>query len=350
MAGPLQMAQPASFGAGPFGKLTVDGIVSGLGALQTNSMPGDHSTRLELSNGQIFIQKASGWWQFYLQAGAYNLPALGTPFLSTAATLTDFYGPLPVAFIKLAPTKNFSIMIGALPTLIGAEDTFTFENMNIERGLVWNQENAVNRGVQLNDSIGHLSGSLSWNDGFYSSRYTWLTGELSYALNSANTLAFVGGGNLGHTAFATLRTPIQNNGRIFNVIYTYSHASWIIDPYFQFTDVPADSKIGIIHGAATLGGALLVTRKFTHHLSLAGRGEYISSTGRAGEGAVNLIYGPGSGGWSLTLTPTFQDRAFFVRGEFSAVGATHYTAGYAFGPRGLNVTQARWMLEAGFLF
>jgi len=31
-------------------------------------------------------------------------------------------------------------MAAKLPTLIGAEYTFTFENMNIERGLLWNQE------------------------------------------------------------------------------------------------------------------------------------------------------------------------------------------------------------------
>jgi hypothetical protein len=76
-----------------------------------------------------------------------------------------------------------SILIGELLTLIGAEYTFTFENMNIERGLLWNQENAVNRGIQVNGSFGKLSASLSWNDGFYSNRYTWLTGSLAYAFN-----------------------------------------------------------------------------------------------------------------------------------------------------------------------
>jgi hypothetical protein len=52
---------------------------------------------------------------------------------------------------------------------MGAEYTFTFENMNIERGLLWNQENAINRGIQVNQTIGK-SASLSWNDGFYSNR------------------------------------------------------------------------------------------------------------------------------------------------------------------------------------
>jgi len=53
-----------------------------------------------------------------------------------------------------------------LPTLVGAEYTFSFENMNIERGLLWNQENAVNRGVQLNYAADPFTFAFSWNDGF----------------------------------------------------------------------------------------------------------------------------------------------------------------------------------------
>jgi hypothetical protein len=203
MTGPLQTASPITFDAGPFGTLDVTGIISGIGVWQGNPVPGDESTRAALSNGQIFIQKTEGWWQFYLQAGAYDIPAVGTPFLSTVDTMRNFYGPVPVGFLKLTPTKNLSILIGELPTLIGAEYTFTFENMNIERGLLWNQENAINRGVQVNGSFGKLNASMSWNDGFYSNRYTWLTGSLAYAFNTANTLSFIAGGNLGQTAFRT---------------------------------------------------------------------------------------------------------------------------------------------------
>src|ERR1019366_5495227 len=55
------------------------------------------------------------------------------------------------------------------------------ENMNIERGLLWNQENAISRGLQLNQAIGkYLTASLSFTDGFYSNRYTWLMGSLTY--------------------------------------------------------------------------------------------------------------------------------------------------------------------------
>lgn len=349
IAGPLLAIPPAIFDAGPFGKIDVNGVVTGVGLWQGNHVPGDNSTQAALSNGQIFVQKTDGWFQFYIQAGAYTLPALGTPFLATDKTLTDFYGPVPVAYLKLQAGKNTSFEIGALPTLIGAEYTFTFQNMNIERGLLWNQENAVNRGIQVSQTMGKFTAWLSWNDGFYSNRYTWLSGSLAYT-NGPHSLSFVAGGNLGHTAFQNLATPVQNNGSIYNIIYTYTKGAWIIQPYYQYTSVPTDLKIGIAKGASTNGGAVLISHSFKHGFSLAGRGEYVTSTGSVASNAVNLLYGPGSGGWSATVTPTFQKGGFFVRGDLSFVRATNYTPGYAFGATGMNQNQPRAMAEIGFMF
>jgi hypothetical protein len=327
----------------------VNGFLSGMGLWQSNHIPGDDSTQAALSNGQVVLQRTDGWFQFYLQAGAYDIPALGVPFLATDKTVTDLYGPLPVGFLKLAPGKNTSIMIGALPTLMGAESTFTFQNMNIERGLLWNQENAIARGIQVNQTMGKFTASLSWNDGFYSNRYSWLSGSLTYA-NGPHGLAFEGMGNLGQTAFQTAATPVQNNGTMYAVVYTYTKGSWIVQPYFQFTDVPTNLKIGIAKGAGTRGGALLVSHTFKHGFSLAGRGEYIASTGSVADRAVNLMFGPGSAGWSATLTPTFQYGGFFVRGDLSFVRASNYTPGYAFGPTGMNQNQPRAVAEIGFIF
>src|SRR5436309_6834502 len=132
--------------------------------------------------------------------------------------MTNFYGPVPVAFLKLAPAKNTSILIGALPTVMGAEYTFTFENMNVQRGLLWNQENAVNRGIQVNQTLGKVTASLSWNDGFYSNRYSWLSGALTYA-NGRHSLAFSGMGTLVQTAFQSLATPVQDNSTMYGLMY-----------------------------------------------------------------------------------------------------------------------------------
>ncbi len=349
VTGPISMLPPAIFDAGPFGKIAVNGILSGLGSWTGNYVPGDNAVNAALSNGQVFIQKTDGKFQFYLQAGAYDLPALGTPFLATDKTLTNTYGPVPVAFVKLQAAKNTSILVGALPTLIGAEYTFTFENVNIERGLLWNQENAVNRGIQLNQTMGKVTASLSWNDGFYSNRYSWLTGSLTYA-NGPHSLAFVAGGNYGKTAFQSYATPVQNNGSIYNVIYTYTKGPWIIQPYFQYTDVPTDLKVGVAKGASTTGGAMLVSYAFKHGFSLPARFEYITSSGTSNSNAVNLMYGPGSAGTSITVTPTFQYGGFFLRGDIGYVHATDITPGDAFGQRGNLKSQPRAMAEFGFIF
>jgi hypothetical protein len=350
MEGPLATAIPHEIPAGPFGKLEVTGILSGMGWSEGNAVPGDPDSHWDVSNAQVFIQKTTGWWQFFLQAGAYNLPALGTPFLSTGDTVRHLYGPFPQGYLKLVK-GNFNVEIGALPTLIGAEYTFTFENMNIDRGLLWNQENAVNRGVQLNYTHKKFTGAFSWNDGFYSNRYTWLWGSVSYAFNAANTLAFVAGGNAGSYAKNTLATPLfLNNESIYNILYTYSKGHWVINPYYQYTKVPTNVNIGIAQGASTSGGALLLTYTGKHGISLAVRPEYIKTSGSVANGAINLLYGPGSGAFSFTITPTYLKDDFFLRGEFSVVHATSSTAGDVFGLAGLNTNQPRGVLEAGFLF
>jgi len=351
MSGPLATAIPHEISAGPFGKLEVTGILSGLGGTEGDHITGDPSSHWDVSNAQVFIQKTTGWWQFYLQGGAYNLPALGAPFLSTGNTTANVYGPFPQGCLKLVK-GNFNVEIGALPTLIGAEYTFTFENMNIERGLLWNQENAVNRGIQLNYTHKKLTTAFTWNDGFYSNRYTWLFGSLAYAFNASNTLSFVAGGNAGAYAKNTLATPLLlNNESIYNLLYTYSHGPWVINPYFQYTDVPKNANIGILAGAHTNGGAVLVTYNFKHGVSLSARPEYIKTSGTVLDpNAINLLYGPGSGAFAFTVTPTYVKDAFFMRADFSIVHATDSTPGFAFGTSGASANQARGVLEAGFMF
>src|SRR5580704_16610944 len=55
--GPLSHHPPAIFDAGPFGKLAVNGFISGMGVGQTYHIPGDNSNRFGISNGQVIIQK-----------------------------------------------------------------------------------------------------------------------------------------------------------------------------------------------------------------------------------------------------------------------------------------------------
>jgi len=360
ITGPLTIQlPPPKYTLGPLGDVYVDGIGSGLGMWQNNPFPGNRSWQPDLSNGQLFAQKTDGIFQFYAQAGAYSIASLGSTYLS-ASTATfgyhapaianvplngDLWGWFPVGYAKIAPIDNLSILGGKLPTLIGAEYTFSFQNINIERGLLWNQEPAISKGGQLNYTWGPAAFSLSFNDGFDSGVYNWLTGAVTYTINSANTFEFTAGGNLGSTNINTLRTPLlQNNSQIYNLIYTYNSDPWIIQPYFQATHVPTNKGIGITSSASTFGGAILANYNVGSGINLGGRAEYIGTSGNN-----NLLYGPGSGAFSLTFTPTYQWSYYFARAEFSWVKG-HVTPGDGMGPNLNGNSQTRVMVETGILF
>src|SRR5271167_3606173 len=53
ITGPLAGLPPADFDAGWFGKLSVNGLISGIGIVQNNHVPGDSSAQRDLSNGQV---------------------------------------------------------------------------------------------------------------------------------------------------------------------------------------------------------------------------------------------------------------------------------------------------------
>jgi hypothetical protein len=346
---------PYALDVGPLGKWYVDGALTGLALAQTNRAPGDRTALVDLSNGQIFLQKVDGWWQFYVQAGDYSIPVLGAPYTPNDGShaTKNYYDPVPQAFLKLVPMDNLFIQAGKLPTLIGAESTFTFENFNIERGLLWNEEPAVSRGVQVGYTLGPVAFNLSLNDGYYSNRYNWLSGSAAWTINPTNTLTFAAGGNLGHTGYqeTPYATPLaQNNSSIYNIIYTYNSAPWVITPYLQVQDIKKDAALGLDKGVTSYAGALLVSYAFDSHFSLAGRGEFIVTDGSASDGAANILYGPGSKAYSLTITPTYQYNRYFVRADGSFVGATSVTPGDGFGTSGKAKDQERLLLETGVLF
>jgi hypothetical protein len=257
-----------------------------------------------------------------------------------------------MAYIKIVPNGNWSFLAGKLPTLIGSEYMYTYQNSNIERGLLWGQEPLVSRGVQANYSNGPWAFSVSLNDGLYSNRYTTVSGAITYTHDPANIFIFSASGNTEKSKVSTFATlPSQNDQQIYNLIYTHTMGQWSFTPYFQYTSVPDLNSLGLGGASTTYGGALLATYTFDSKSPAAGwsipaRVEYESSTG-----SQNLLfYGAKSNAWSVTVTPTYQFKQWFIRGEASYTSVGSGTSGLLFGASGTEKDQVRGLIETGVLF
>ena len=194
ITGPLAIQlPPPKYTLGPLGDIYVDGIGSGLGQWQNNPFPGNRSWEPDLSNGQLFVQKTDGIFQFFVAGrrllarhigNAVHLGGGGDLWLPGAGISDrdrEFVGLVPARHTRRSPRPIiFRFEGGKLPTLIGAEYGFSFQNINIERGLLFGQEPTFSKGGQLNYTWGPVAFSLSFNDGFDSGVYNWVTGSATY--------------------------------------------------------------------------------------------------------------------------------------------------------------------------
>lgn len=325
-------ATPITFDPGIGSNLTVSGTLSGLAYYQTNAThaySGDQQTYLDLDNALISIAKTDGVFQFFVEGGEYDFPTVGYPYTKASETTSDSFGVIPIAYAKLQLSDTFSVEAGKLPTLIGAELPFTAQNANIERGLLWNQEPLISRGVQANYASGPLSVSVSWNDGYYSNVWNTFSGLISYAFDSVNTLAF--------DVESTPDTAHSTGSSIYDLMYTYSNAPWTVGPYVQY-QTASDG------GGDEWGVGLLASYQFTPTWSLNGRLEYEDSSNHS----TLLPFGMGSNAFTATVTPTWQKGIFFVRGELSYTDLGSNSLGY--GKFDNKSDQFRAMLETGISF
>lgn len=352
--------KPLKLDAGPLGSVYVTGVLSVMGQYESNFVGSgifsdEHRWMADLTNGQVVVQKVDGPIQFYAQGGAYSLPDLGFPYLRAGSTTANEFGGLPVWFLKYAPNDAFSVQAGNLPTLIGAEYAFSFQNVNIERGLIWNQENIIARGVQANYTKGPLALSVAWTDGFFSNRYSWVSGSATYTIDSSNSVTFDAGGSVNTETVSSYATPpLQNNSTIYNVYATHTSGPFTIIPTLQYTSVPSDAVNKVTQGNLnksldTFGGGVYGIYTMDGGYSLAGRVEYISTNGDKTD-AATLLYGGGSDAWSFTITPTWQNKFFFARAEFSYVKISSGTPGAMLGSTFSSDSMTRVMLEAGVIF
>jgi len=147
----------------------------------------------DVSNAFVIVNKTSGTFRYGFAAGAYNIPVVGFALNKTTQTgaNTSLYGAVPSIYLEYAPTGRFNLQAGKLATFIGQESTYTYENPNIQRGIIWNMETAVSRGLRANFSGSKFNGALEVNDGFYSGNRLGVEGQITNTPSASTALEFV---------------------------------------------------------------------------------------------------------------------------------------------------------------
>ncbi len=84
-------------------------------------------------------------------AGDYAFPVVGFPLVPDNAPGANvaLYSPLPLATLTYQFNPHGGITAGKFASLLGQESPFTYQNLNVQRGIAWNMEPAISRGVQF---------------------------------------------------------------------------------------------------------------------------------------------------------------------------------------------------------
>lgn len=311
----------------------------------------DRPVRLDPSNLLLRLTKAAGRLRASVVVGAYAFPVVGmslNPLLASRAN-TRLYGVVPTYRLRYDFTRRLSMSAGQMPSLLGQESDFTYQNANVERGLLWQAENTFDRGLRLRYRRRHWSAVLGYNDGFYSGNsgrawegdFTWMpsrriTWQFAFLRPGANTPP-----NL---------TATVANKREYDLEFTDRLGKLEILPYVLAIASPASLSNHYTRAEEAFGEALLATYSFSARYSLALRIEHLANGSSAGDPSPNadlVGFGAGSSAQTWTLTPGYAAGPFFARMDLAAVRLTSFVPGSAFGSLGTNASQSRIMIEAG---
>src|ERR1700694_420779 len=362
-ASPVSSPSPAPSSTSlTLGPLTVDGVfsvfsafssgVNASGSLDTASGV-DRSNRTDISNAFLIVNKNAGSFRYGFAAGAYNIPVLGFALNNTIqnGANTSLFGALPLVYVMYAPTGSFNIEAGKLATFTGTESNYTYQNPNIERGIIWNMQTLESRAVRVNFSGSKFNAGLEVDDGFYSGNRLGIQGQISSTPNANTTLGFV---FVVPTASAPGNpTSGISNKRLYNPLITYTTGKWTFAPYALWVESPANTALGYTNSEHAFGAVFNAAYAVSPDWTLDARVEYGKNGSTANDTSANanlLGYGPGSSAWTYTLTPAYRHGIFFARADFSHINVSGFAPATVFGTAGTNANQFRTVLETGIQF
>jgi hypothetical protein len=327
--------------------------VNATGALDTPTGV-DLPDRAELSNLLLNVSAVSNKWRANATIGEYGFPTLGAalnPDAQSGANVS-LYSALPVAAITYSFDSHLSLAAGKFAALLGQESPFTFQNVNIQRGLGWAMEPTISRGIQASYASGPWTLTLQENDAYYSGRNRAFEGLIGYAPSARTTLQFAAiapGASTPPNA-----TVAVGNKAEYDLMLTQQIGKLQLSPYFLWVNSPASATLGYLQSERATAGVVIATWTFSAPWSIALRYESVrnnSSTGDTNLNADLIGYGPGSAARTLTVTPAihFPGSNAVLRLEYSNVLLSPFSAGAGFGTNGLGASQSRAGFEFGVM-
>ena len=314
----------------------------------------DLTDRTELSNGLLTISKNTSKLQGSITAGAYAFPVVGLAINPTTqqGSNSRLYGYVPAYDLAFVPNAHVTVSAGQLATLLGQENGFTYQNINIQRGLIWAAEPTFSRGVRVTYTNGTITGDLEYNDGYYSGNSGRAVEGLAGWAPTSNTswqFAFiVPGANTPPNVTASVA-----NKQEYDFMLAQQFGKLQLTPYVLYIVSPASAALGYTRAESALGGAILANYALGRIYSVGARFESFANHSATTDASLNsdlVGYGPGSSATTWTITPTYHPGPFFTRVEYSLVNVSNFAAHSAFGSNGSLSNQSRFLAELGVQF
>lgn len=289
----------------------------------TNGLSGVDS---QISNALVTVNAATGKLHASATAGQYSFPTLGFPIFPANApgTNTDLYNPLPFAAVRWDFDSHVTLGAGKYAALLGQESPFTYQNLNIQRGIGWEMEPTINRGVQASYTNGPWTLIAQENDAYYSGFNRAFEGLIGWS-PSANTnlqfAAIVPGANAGPNP-----TIAVGNKDEYDLMFARTIGKLQLLPYFLWVNSPASTILGYTRNESAYAGVLLGSWTFSSDWSVAFRYENAANHSAITDTSANadlIGFGPGSFAQTYTVTPFFHfGNGGAIRLEYSHVSGT----------------------------
>lgn len=294
----------------------------------------------DVSNGLLNVTINSGNLHANATVGDYSFPTVGFPLVPDNApgANVQLFSPLPVAALTYNLNSHFSVAAGKFAALLGQESPFTYQNINIQRGLGWNMEPTISRGVQATYTNGPWTLTLQDNDAYYSGKNRAFEGSIGWSPSSNTSVVFaaiIPGANVPGNP-----TVAVGNKAEYDLMYTRTIGKLQLLPYFLWVHSPASSLLGYPNSENAWAGIVMGTWTFDPQCSVAFRYEDVRNLSSASDTNPNadlVGFGPGSSANSQTITPAYHfSNGGVLRLEYSHVSATGFS-------------QSRYGLEFGVM-